>query len=474
MDSIKGLLRDSSIYGLTELLNRGMQVLLLPLIFIFLNKQEFGILDYFLTIKNLAVVFLGIGLSTVIQRYKMWEADYSLNMLASTALFTIVFLDGIYLIISSLFSAEITILLVNTDYSLEWILVNITSIFFAIRTIPLGILRLQQKPLHFLIVSLSNFIIYFIATFVLLKLEFNGYLSFLWGALIAITFSLISGLYLTKNEISFKFNLSLSKTLIAFGLSILSSSSTVIILNSLNRFFLKADGSFEDLAILGLSTRLSIIVGAFLVAPFNLAWLPYAAKNYKEPKFRVTYDKIVTGFIIIGMLMVLGLSFFTKELLLLIGQIEYINSARIIPFYALTFIFQGLYFLSTSSIFLEGFKSKYYIISLATVVTNILIYLAFGDFINIYTVSSITLVGFIIMFIIGNRLASSQTRISYMNPLNMSVLVFGSLISFISIEINDVLQGPMFVVGKVLVMVILFLIIYFALGKEVRKIFKSE
>ena len=65
---IKPFIKDSLIYGIGEFINRSVQLLVLPLILIFLTPNEFGKLDYFFASRNILSVLFGWGIASSLMR----------------------------------------------------------------------------------------------------------------------------------------------------------------------------------------------------------------------------------------------------------------------------------------------------------------------------------------------------------------------------------------------------------------------
>ena len=66
---IKPFIKDSLIYGIGEFINRSVQLLVLPLILIYLTPNEFGKLDYFFASRNILSVLFGWGIASSLMRH---------------------------------------------------------------------------------------------------------------------------------------------------------------------------------------------------------------------------------------------------------------------------------------------------------------------------------------------------------------------------------------------------------------------
>ena len=66
---VKPFIKDSLVYGIGEFINRSTQLLILPLILIYLTPKEFGVLDYFLASRNILSVLFGWGVASALMKY---------------------------------------------------------------------------------------------------------------------------------------------------------------------------------------------------------------------------------------------------------------------------------------------------------------------------------------------------------------------------------------------------------------------
>ena len=221
------------------------------------------------------------------------------------------------------------------------------------------------------------------------------------------------GIYYIRNDLIWSFNLPLAKEILLLGLSILTSSTATIFITTINRFFLKINGTYEDIAIFGMSNRLSYFVGAFLVAPFNLAWLPYVNSHYKNENFAQIVNKIIEIFTGIGLTLSLILYLFGGDVLILLGDTEYGKSIDLLPFFCFGFVFQGYYFIATAGLFVHSKRDQYVKISVFTLLISIVTYLAFLKMLSVIIVSLITMFGFILMFGLGYYYGSMQINLKF-------------------------------------------------------------
>jgi len=320
-----------------------------------------------------------------------------------------------------IFSGEITYLLLGGEYNTEFLLIVITSMTYALRSVPLGILRLKHQAWKFVVVSMVNFSLYLIITYILISYYHFDYFGFLYGGLISILISFFVGLIFIRKYIGFSFNFQLAIRMLKFGLGILTTSLTVILIANINRIFLKFNSGFEEIAILGMASRISVIVGALLVAPFNLAWLPYINKIQGEENFKGIIQKIYQVFSFIGINLSVWVSLFSYYLLNFSDDKSYLISVDYIPIFSFGYVVLGFYYIFSSGIYLSRETRKYVYITIATLSINLILYLVFFDRLNVLNTSLITVSGYLIMALVSYYMGRETTGI---NIFDTKVLMF--------------------------------------------------
>lgn len=423
LKQLKGLFKDSSIYGLGEFMNKGTQVLFLPLIFRYLPTEDFGILEYFLTFKNLFAVALGWGVITSIQRFGDEREGHSIKSVVSSSLYSMIFIDlviSLLLCVGAYFWMDD---LLGENLFEASLITIITSFLFALRSIPFGILRLKREPTKYLIVSFSNIIIYLLITSILI-INFNlTFMAFLYGGLIGISVSTLLGYIYVSELLTFNLNLGLAKRMYVFGASVLTTSLCFVLLTSTSRLFLSFYGSFVDVAIVGIAIKLSLFVGAILVAPFGLAWLPFVNEISGLTGFQDIIRKVQLLYTIASGLLILTISLFSREILMLANDQEYMLASDYVSFFAISYLLQGLYLIYSSGIYLQK-KSKHYLyIALGTTAVNLILYIVFLDYLTILVASLITVASF--MFQLGITIYYSRDiiKIKLLNKDMVIVMV---------------------------------------------------
>jgi len=451
---IKPFIKDSMVYGIGEFINRSTQLLILPLILIYLTPDEFGKLDYFFASRNILSVLFGWGVATALMKYGVDLKKYQFEQVALNAVLVVLILDFLTSLLI-LFSIDfISGHLLDGDFFTEYFIITVTSSFVALRTIPLSIFRLKSKPLPYIFVNALNMALYLAIAFVLLKFYTLSYFSFLWANLLSSLISLMIALGFSYGFFAFQFNRSLIGELLRFGLSILATSFTFIIISNSNRIFLKLNAGFEDIGILGMATRISAIIGAFIISPFNLAWLPYVLKNHTEDQFQNTVSYLFRLLSFLGIFLSFILMVVGPYIFIFFDKPAYLVSFNYVPIFCLSFLFLGYYFMFSAGIYLSGHYNKYYSISLWVIFSNLGLYFLLIPYLSLYVVSFITLASHILMsylaYLWGNPIINIQVLHKKSGHLVLSA-------AFLILSSIGVVQNTASAAWELLFMSILFL-----------------
>jgi O-antigen/teichoic acid export membrane protein len=428
---IKSLVKDISIYGISELLNRSVQVLFLPLIFAFLSTTEFGTLDLFLSAKNILAAIFGWGIITAVQRYGgvSDEKSYTLEQVISSSIIVVLV---VYLFLGILFLLLYCVLI--QDEILSFIIILLISLFYGLRSVVLGVLRLKHRAKEFLIVTLINIIIYLFGTFFLLKYSDLSYVSFFIAGLAGILVSCFMGLYFIRKHIKIDIDITLTKSIFNFGASLLSTSLIVIFVATSNRFSLSLFGNtMEEVGVFGMSNRLSLFVGALLVAPFTLAWLPFVNENYFKDNYRQLVSIVFKTLVIIGLNLTIILMIIGYPVLTYLDESGYVNSMKIVPFFCISYIFQAGYFIFSSSFYINKQNKLYVRGALFVFFFNIITLALIIPITNYITVSIVTMLTYLFQMIYAFVYADGRYKIEFKLIINITILILIHVILFAAI-----------------------------------------
>ncbi len=428
---IKDLSVNSFYYGLGSAVRRFFSIFTAPIMTRIFTPSDYGIISMVTTTVAFAGMVITLGISAGIFRhyYERNEAERK-ELLFSGVIAQTLIIGSIILLIFP-FMGAVSQKLFNSaqfGYILKLALLQlfIVELFEHFMTL----LRFQKKPQLFLKISSLQlslnlvFLLFFVAY---LKLGIPGvYYGFLLAYLIPLLL-LIINLY---KYYSLHINILYIKECLAFSVPLIPGWFVNMYLAKSNKFFLNSYQSLEQVGLFSISEKIAGIV-AMLMTVFFMAWNPVSMELIPDKSRHHLYDKIGRLFLFGSLMLVLSITLFAKEVLIILTSESYISAYK----------YAGLIAFGTMTYYLNEFLGQGIIIArktiyqsyarlmgalIATVLYVILIptYGGYGAAIG-------TIVGYgitsLLMLIIGSRLyylPFDKTRIyvSYMFILMIIVV----------------------------------------------------
>jgi len=137
------------------------------------------------------------------------------------------------------------------------------------------------------------------------------------------------------------------KKMLHFGFPLLPDLFIGMFLAYFTRFFIASAFGAQEMGIYGVASRTAMIVG-FLVGALKQAWHPYVIALKDEAEIRVKTVKAFSGYLKIMAVAVIGLAFFSPEVITVLASRRYLAGSGLVGYLALALVLQGAsYLLST-------------------------------------------------------------------------------------------------------------------------------
>ena len=362
MSKLQSLFKDTVIYGMSSIVGRFLNYLLVPLYSYNMTAESgnYGIVTNVYAWTALLLVLLTFGFETTFFRFASKEkADVS--KVFSMSLQVIGTLCVIFLLSVFLFLPQIADAL---DYSAHPEFVAIMAVVVsldALQSIPFGLLRLQKRPLKFAGLKLLNIITNILLNlFVFLVLphlaaeypaigeyyEPNNQAYYIF--LINLVCTSFVGLFFIPEIRLFRFTfdgrllksmLSYSWPLLLLGLAgILNLHADKIIYT----WLVPGPQGRVELSIYGAVVKVAAIM-AMLMQAFRYAYEPFVFGSSNDSDSKQLYAKAMKYFIIVSLLAFLVVVFYMDILRYLIAP-DYWSGIKVIPLVMGAEILMGIYF----------------------------------------------------------------------------------------------------------------------------------
>jgi len=354
LSTIKKLAGQTAIYGLSSIIGRLLNYLLVPIYTLKGNyaPAEYGIISEFYAYVSFVVVLLMFGMETTFFRFitKSNDKEKTFNQA-----FTIVLLvNTIFLTCILLFSQSISNSIGYPNMQQYVIWFAFILVFDACSSLFLAKLRHLEKPKEFAIVQLTSigvnilFNLIFIYWFLQSNRDFGIGFVFLANLLSSVVKPVMLYKYIIK--VKLVWDKIVVKSMVWFATPLLIGSFAGIVNETLDRILLKnlllgkgAEYAQSQVGIYSANYKLSIIITLFIQA-FRYAAEPFFFAQEKNKDKSKVYSKVMTYFVIVVSLIFLGVTLYIDIFKWFIPNEAYWEGLTVVPILLMANVFLGIYY----------------------------------------------------------------------------------------------------------------------------------
>ncbi len=348
MASIKTLAKDTAIYGLSSIVGRFLNYLLVPLYTHVISAASggYGIVTNLYAYTALILVILTFGMETTFFRFANKE-DEDANTVFSTSLALVSALSLLFLGAVVLFATPISQALGYADHPDYLLMMAAVVALDAIQAIPFCLLRFQKKAMKFaslkllfIVLNIGLNLLYFVVlghTEVFYVFFLNLVCTFL------ITFFFVPELI----HMRFRVDMSLLRRMLSYSWPILILGIAGILNQAADKMIFplvypdKAQG-ISELAVYGACAKIAMIM-AMITQAFRYAYEPFVFAQSRERGQAHMYAMGMKYFVIFTLLAFLCVMAWLPALRYMVGA-DYWQGLRVVPIVMAAEIMMGVYF----------------------------------------------------------------------------------------------------------------------------------
>lgn len=357
---IQKLFIHSAIYSIGNASLQLANFLLVPLYAKYLTPEEFGIQALFVILIALLTFTIDLGVRSAINRvYYDYQTDEEKKRFTGT---TFIFTNLFGLLIVTLlypFERQATQILTNDlNYTNIYHYILFDIFFLMTFRLYLAFLRIKNRPVLFVILSIGKLLLVLMLIIYFVAYQKEGLLGIFKGNyLSSLILYLVLFPFLLK-DIKIAFDFGMIKALIAFGLPFIPVNIFSFFLTSSDRYILKEFCDLREVGLYAMGYRIGMVINVFVVQPFVLAWPQQIVPISQREDSREVFKQIITYFVGIAGFVVMLLIIYLDDIYRIFLSPAYYDSKKIVPVIAISYLFNGLYYLFLVGIFLEK-KTKY-------------------------------------------------------------------------------------------------------------------
>ena len=362
MNSIKKLAGQTAVYGVSSILGRLLNYLLVPLHTRIFIPTEYGVVGEMYAYVSLLYVILMFGMETAFFRFAEKEND--LHKVYSTTLTSIFAVCVLFIVVMLSFSGPIANLLHYPQHPEYIVWFALVIALDAFSSIPFALLRQQNKAKRFATIKMLNIgmnvglnVFFLLLCPWLLKNNIlTSIVSFIYHPSIGVGYifiaNLIASLFtivlLLPDIVSFslKFDYTLFRKMFTYAFPLLIFGLAGIVNETFDRIMIKYLSPQEiasaQVGIYSACYKISIMITIFIQA-FKYAAEPFFFSQAKFADAQKTYAEVMKYFVIACSFMFLGITLMMELVKFFVGK-EYYEGLKIVPILLLANIFLGIFY----------------------------------------------------------------------------------------------------------------------------------
>ena len=363
MANLKSLAKDTAIYGLSSIVGRFLNYLLVPLYTAKLSAASggYGIITNLYAYTALLLVILTYGMETTFFRFAN-KNNENPSQVYSTILIMVGFTSAVFMALVFLFLNPLANFMGYGNHtSYVWVMAGTVSLD-AFQCIPFAYLRYRKRPVKFaalklLFIALNILLnVLFFLVFPALYAKYPDFIGKLYDPEIgagyafyinlACTASITLCFYKELSGFRYVFDKTLAKRMLSYSWPILILGIAGILNQTADKilfpYLYKAGNSHEQLGIYGAASKIAMIM-AMITQAFRYAYEPFVFGKGSSADSRQTYAKAMKYFIIFTLLAFLSVVGYMDLLRHIIAK-DYWSGLRVVPIVMAAEIMMGVYF----------------------------------------------------------------------------------------------------------------------------------
>ena len=348
MAGLKSLAKDTAIYGVSSIVGRFLNYLLVPIYTISMPASTggYGVITNMYAITALLLVLLTCGMETGFFRFANKGDDDPIRVY-STTLLTVGSISLSFLAVSLLFLKPIAGVMGYEEHPWYLGMMLIVIAMDAIQAIPFAYLRYKNRPIKFAALKML---------FIFASIALNiVYFVFMKGTDVGAAFlinlictSLVMVCLISELR-GFRYTLDrdLVKRMFRYSFPILILGIAGILNQVVDKIIFpfvypdEAEAAVQ-LGIYGATSKIAMIMAMFTQA-FRFAYEPFVFGKSREKDNRQMYAQAMKFFIIFTLLAFLAVMFYLDILRYVIGR-DYWEGLKVVPIVMAAEMFMGVYF----------------------------------------------------------------------------------------------------------------------------------
>jgi O-antigen/teichoic acid export membrane protein len=380
---LSALFKNLVVYGLGDVANSIVGMLLLPLYLNYLTIDNFGALAMLGTVEVVTKLTFRWGVDGAFMRlYYDCETQTERQRLASTIFWFLAAVNGTLLIIALAALPFASIWLFGVaGYTLALGLQLVNTFVIGFNFLPYHVMRMQGQTRQFAVFTTLKTTVTNIARIVLIVGFGQGVLGFVLADVVTTALLMVALAPWYRPLLRFMFSRSVLREALSYGLPRVPHGILNQLMIVADDWVLRVYGGLGAVGVYSIGERIGLML-KLVLANFEYAWQPFYFETMKRADAKRTFRLVTTYGLAVLVLLEAGLAAIATDVVHLIAKPNMYAAAAFIPWIGLGVVFHGVYLLTSIGMNITK-STKLYPIATVTaattsIVANLVLVRAFG------------------------------------------------------------------------------------------------
>ena len=348
MGKLKTIAKDTAIYGLSSIIGRFLNYLLVPLYTAQLSAASggYGVITNMYAYVALILVILTFGMETTYFRFTN-KTHTDSNVVYSTTLITVGSLSALFAALVMIFITPLSRVMGYGDHpEYVWVMA-LTVAIDAFLCIPFAHLRQEKKAIKFAALKLLNIVVSILLNVIYFAWMDGKDVGYAFYINLLCTVMLALCLITEYTGFRWVFDRKLLRSMLSYSWPILILGVAGILNQTADKmlfpYIYKGSDMLEQLGIYGACSKIAMIM-AMITQAFRFAYEPIVFSGVKDKDQHEMYEQAMKYFIIFTLLAFLIVVGYLDILKYIVRNPDYWVGLKVVPIVMAAEIMMGIYF----------------------------------------------------------------------------------------------------------------------------------
>jgi O-antigen/teichoic acid export membrane protein len=363
LDRIFKLGKEAAVYGLSSIVGRFLNFLLVPFYTNYLARAEYGVVSNIYAYIAFAFVIYGYGMDSAYMRFVASSESEDKKQTLSIPLYSLLVTSLLFSVGVHAFAPAISEAIgaeghANLIQYAGWIL-----FFDTLVIVPFAYLRMTNRAKVFAGLRILNILINVVLTILMLAFFRMKLEAVFIANLVASAATALMLAWVALPQLTLKLSGQLFREMLGFGLPYIPAGLAGIAIQVIDRPIVKALTNDATLGVYQANYRLGVLM-MLVVGMFDYAWRPFFLTHARDSDAPKLFSKVFTYLVALLMLVFVTGSFFVEDIvrIRMFGGYfinpNYWEGLSIVPIVLMAYVFTGAYVNFVVGVYLEK-KTKY-------------------------------------------------------------------------------------------------------------------